>query len=152
MSLTRIFLLPFLACIFGLGCGKQAEVPTAQVAPEVSSTKPKPKQAALPPPVSVPVFTLTDFDSNSTDHTAIRKAIGVALEISPADMTQENLEKVEKLDLFGAGISDISPVAALTGMKRLNIFGNSFSCISTINKQDLSLLTNIRIFEKLSTD
>ena len=122
MPFKRLLLLAQSAGLLLVGCEKQTEAPVAQVVPEASSIKPKPEFP--PPPPSAPVFTLKDFDSNSTDHNATRKAIGSALGKSPADLTQDDLTKVEKLDLFGAGITDISPVAALTGLKRLNIFGN----------------------------
>ena len=141
MSLTRLFLIPFLTCIFVLGCGKQPEAPNTQVAPKVSSTNPQPKQASLPPSVSVPVFTLQDFDSNSTDHNSTKKAIGEALGKSPAELTQADLEQVEKLDLFALGITDISPLAALSRLKRLNIVGN--------NINDLTALTGLTSLEVL---
>ena len=141
MSLSRLFSIPLLACIFVLGCGKQSKAPNAQVAPKVSSTNPQPKQASLPPSVSVPVFTLQDFDSNSTDHNSAKKAIGEVLGKFPTELTQEDLKQVEKLDLFALGITDISPLAALSGLKRLNIVGNNIT--------DLTALTGLTSLEVL---
>ena len=138
MSLTRLFSIPLLASIFVLGCGKQPEAPNTQVAPKVSSTNRQPKQASLPPSVSVPVFTLQDFDSNSTDHNSTKKAIGEALGKSPTELTQEDLEQVEKLDLFALGITDISPLAALISvLLNLNVFSQwliplFISCIARL--------------------
>jgi len=137
MSFARLLLFSISACLLGVGCGKEAEAPPAPVAPEALSAKPKPHL----PPVTGPVFTLKDFDSNSSDHNATRKAIGAALGKSPSELTQTDLAKVEKLDLFGAGITDISPVAALTGLKRLNIFGNKI--------YDLTALTGLTLLEVL---
>ena len=79
MSFARLLLFSISACLLGVGCGKQAEAPAAPVAPEASSANPKPKQKPLPPPVSAPVFTLKDFDKNSSDHNPTKKTIGVAV-------------------------------------------------------------------------
>ena len=135
-------LTPLLIVVVALlGCSKKAKAPTDPVAQKAAIAKPKPKQNPLPPPVSAPVFTLQDFDPNNADHNSTKKAIGAELGKPPAELTQEDLGQVEKLDLFAIGITDISPLAALSGLKRLNIVGNNIA--------DLRALTGLTSLEVL---
>ena len=68
--------------------------------PKKFPVKPKSQEKILPPAVQAPAFTLKDFDSNSTDHRLIREAISRELGKPVADLVQEDLSQVKKLDLL----------------------------------------------------
>jgi len=115
---------------------------------EVSSEKdedlksPKPKEPAKPL-----------FDSNKVDHRKIRVAIhlqvnhGIDVRIGSRNesglvlmprrdgpkLTQADLVKVRELDLSGKGLSDLSPLAGLTGVKSLYLNDNPLSDLAPLS-------------------
>ena len=100
--------------------------------PPVRSYESPPSKAPVAPVVPAATFALVDFDANSTDHGRIRSAICRELKISEADLTQAHLAQVTRLDLFGQELEDLTPVAALTGLKRLSIHGNRVTDLSPL--------------------
>ena len=124
MSFSRLLPLVLLASLFAMRCERHAQAPAVLAQPNKSPAKAKSQKKTLTPVTQTSVFTLKDFDLNSTDHRLIREAIGRELGKPAAALVQEDLSQVRKLDLFVAGIADISPLAALSGLKRLDILGN----------------------------
>ena len=124
MSFSRLLPLVLLASLFAMRCERHAQTPAVLAQPNKSTVKVKSQKKTLTTVAQISAFTINDFDSNSTDHKLIREAIARELGKSVADLGQEDLSQVRKLDLFVAGITDISPLAALSGLKRLDILGN----------------------------
>jgi Leucine-rich repeat (LRR) protein len=118
---------------------------------------PKPKgsgeenPALISPKPREPVKPL--FDPDNLDHRKIRAAIhlqnnyGINVRIGARDssglvimprrdgpeLTREDLVKVKELDLSGKGLSDLSPLAGLTGTKSLYLNNNPGSDIAPLS-------------------
>jgi len=76
---------------------------------------------------------------------ATREALSTALGFAgdPGSKQLEAFAKLEKLDLYEAGIADLKPLAALTSLHHLDLYGNVFSDLTPLTK--LTKLTHLRI-------
>ena len=159
MNLTLCMLMACCLCILGCGDNKQgvevtssperpADKESAQSEPEVSGKvdqeqkSPKPKKS-----------TKLLFDSSKVDHRKIRVAIhlqvkhGIDVRIGSRNesglvlmprrdgpkLTQADLVKVRELDLSGKGLSDLAPLAGLTGAKSLYLNDNPLSDLAPLS-------------------
>ena len=78
--------------------------------------------------------------AKESDAQKIRQAIARHLRKEADRLTQQDYSKVTKLSLIGLGISDLSPLAALTNLRKLSLHQNQISDLSP-----LSALTNLTI-------
>ena len=150
MKLPLNMLMACCLCIFGCGNYKQEVEVTAppdrqmrrvsaKSEPEILSKKDQESKSSGPKESTKPLF-----DSSKVDHRKIRAAIhlqvnhGIDIRVGVRNssglvimprrdgpkLTREDLAKVKELDLSGKALSDLSPLAGLSGTKSLYLNDN----------------------------
>jgi len=99
------------------------------------------------PPLHVP----TQVVLNSPEaKSAIEAAIRMAAEKPTGELTEADLEKVEKLNLSNNKISDVSALAGLTQLTDLHLGFNKISDVSGL--KELKQLTNLELYSNQISD
>ncbi len=159
MKPTLRMLMACCLCISGCGKGKrEVEVASSPERPVSKvSAQPEPevlnKRSQEPKSPEPKELTKLLFDSSKVDHRKIRVAIHLqanhgidgrigsrsesGLVLMPRrdgpKLTRGDLVKVRELDLSGKGLSDLSPLAGLTGAKSLYLNDNPLSDLAPLS-------------------
>jgi len=74
---------------------------------------------------------------------SVKKEIGRQLEISHLELTGDDLRRIEKINLTGKQISDLSTVARMSGLKELNLSDNKLADVTAL--ESLTQLEVLRL-------
>ncbi len=152
MNLT---LAPFLACCLCFcGCGEKTSITTSSLLDGPSATVSTSSKSEGSDEQNYEQFSpRLLFDSDNMDHRKIRAAIhfqsnyGIDVRIGSKnssgliimprrddpELTRDDLGKVKELDLSGKGLSELSPLAGLTGINSLYLNDNPLSDIGSLS-------------------
>jgi Leucine-rich repeat (LRR) protein len=105
-------------------------------------------------PYPVETAEITAVVGTSKDEDIIREAIARLLGKKPEEVTSDDYNKIEELDLRGSEISDLEPIKQLTSLQELKLMGTDVSDLEPIKQltslQELDLMgTKVKDLEPI---